>query len=346
MSKVFSKLKLGDVEFKNRIVMAPMCMDSADHEGNTKPWHFVHYATRAVGGVGLIILEATAVESRGRITDVDLGIWKDEHIDGLSKIVEECKSHGAKVGIQISHAGRKCEVLTENIIAPSPIAFDDRYRVPNEMSIEDISIVINSFRAGALRANKAGLDVIELHGAHGYLINEFLSRLTNKRSDEYGGSLENRARFLKEIIKAVREVWPTEKPLIVRFSAEEYSDKGNHPDDVAQIINLVKDEGVDMIDVSSGGVIPASISTYPGYQIEYANEINYKTGLPVIGGGLITNALMVEEILQNNRADMVFLGRELLRNPYWAFGAEKELVDEIEWPIQYQRGKVVRKGGF
>ena len=346
MSKVFSKLKIGDVEFKNRIVMAPMCMNSADHDGNTKPWHLVHYSTRAVGGVGLIIIEATAVESRGRITDEDLGIWKDEHIEGLRKIVEECKSHGAKIGIQISHAGRKCEALTESIIAPSPIAFNDEYRVPSEMSIEDICLVVNSFREGALRANKAGFDLIELHGAHGYLINEFLSRLTNERTDEYGGRLENRARFLKEIIKAVREVWPIEKPLIVRFSAEEYGAKGNHPDDIAQIINLVKDEGVDMIDVSSGGVIPASITTYPGYQIEYANEINCKTGLPVIGGGLVTNALMVEEILQNNRTDMVFLGRELLRNPYWSLEAEKELQDEIQWPKQYQRSKAVRKGGF
>jgi NADPH2 dehydrogenase len=339
MSKLFSPLKLKDTEIKNRIVMAPMCMYSADEEGYSNSWHYVHYVTRCIGGVGLIIQEATAVESRGRISNNDLGIWKDEHIDGLYKIVQECKKYGAKVCIQLAHAGRKSEADNPEIIAPSAIAFSDEYRTPREMTKDDIHTVVDSFKKAAVRANKVGYDAIEIHGAHGYLINEFLSRLTNQRTDEYGGSLENRARFLKEIMIAVREVWPKEKPIIVRVSGEEHSDKGNHPDDVAQIINLVKEEGVDMIDVSSGGVIPVNLSIYPGYQIEFANDINYKTGLPVIGGGLITSPLMAEEIIRNDRADMVFLGRELLRNPYWAFSAEKELNEEIEWPTQYLRSK-------
>lgn len=346
MSKLFSPFKIRDIEFKNRIVMAPMCMDCAQNDGKVNSFHFIHYSTRAVGGVGLIIVEATAVESRGRITDEDLGLWEDGQIEGLRKIVGECKKYGAKVGIQLGHAGSKCEARCEGSIAPSPIAFSEEYMVPYEMSIADIRTVVNAFREAALRAERAGFDIIELHGAHGYLINNFLSRLTNKRTDEYGGSLENRARFLKEIVKAVRSAWPDEKPLIVRFSAEEYADKGNHPDDISKIINLIKDEGIDLIDVSSGGVIPVEPLVYPGYQIEYANEINYKTGLPVIGGGLITSPLMAEEIIQNNRADMVFLGRELLRNPYWAFSAERELGDDIDWPEQYRRSKVMNKSGF
>ena len=219
MAKIFSNYKLKNLELKNRVVMAPMCMDSADNEGNVNSWHYLHYSSRAVGGTGLIILEATAVESKGRITDKDLGIWNDSHIEGLKKIVDECKSYGAKMGIQLAHAGRKCEVTSEDIIAPSPIAFNEKYKKPREMTIEDIKEVVNSFRGGARRANEAGFDVIQIHGAHGYLINEFMSPLTNKRTDEYGGSAENRARFLMEVVKAVREVWTEDLPLILRFCA-------------------------------------------------------------------------------------------------------------------------------
>jgi NADPH2 dehydrogenase len=346
MSKVFSNYKLKNLELKNRIVMAPMCMDSADDQGNVNSWHYLHYGNRAIGGAGLILLEATAVESRGRITAMDLGIWSDSNVQGLKKIVEECKSHGAKMGIQLAHAGRKCEVTTEDIIAPSSIAFNEKYKTPREMSKEDIKGVINSFKEGARRAKEAEFDVIEIHGAHGYLINEFMSPLANKRTDEYGGSADNRGRFLKEVIKAVREVWTEELPLILRVSAEEYAPGGNKTEDTAEIINLVKDAGIDMIDVSSGGLVGAHINTYPGYQINFAETIKTNTNLPVIGGGLVTSALMVEEILQNNRADLVFLGRELLRNPYWPLEAAKELQDDIEWPVQYLRSKEVRKGGF
>jgi NADPH2 dehydrogenase len=346
MSKLFSKYKIKNMELKNRIVMAPMCMDSADNQGNVSSWHYLHYVNRAIGGTGLIILEATAVESRGRITAVDLGIWQDSHIKPLKAIVEECKKHGAKMGIQLAHAGRKCEVITEDIIAPSSIAFNEKYKTPKEMSKEDIKNVINSFKEGARRAKDAGFDVIEIHGAHGYLINEFMSNLTNKRTDEYGGTIENRGRFLKEVVKAVREVWSNELPLILRVSAEEYAEGGNKPKDAAEIINFAKNAGIDMVNVSSGGVIQAHINTYPGYQISFAETIKTLTNLPVIAGGLVTSPLMAEEILQNNRADLIFLGRELLRNPFWPLNAAAELQDDTDWPVQYLRSKEVRKGGF
>lgn len=339
MSSLFSNINIKNVELRNRVVMAPMCMYSSDNEGHTKDWHFIHYSSRAIGGVGLIILEATAVESRGRITDRDLGIWDDDHIDGLKRIVNGCKNHGAKMGIQLAHAGRKCTAPEETIIAPSPIAFDETYRVPAEMTKEDIVQVIEAFAKAAERAEKAGFDVIEIHAAHGYLINEFISPLTNKRTDEYGGNKENRARFLKDIIKAVRKVWPSEKPLIVRVSAEEYKENGNHDVDIADIIDIVKDEGVDIINVSSGGVVPAQINVYEGYQIKLAETIKKQTGLQVIAGGLITSPAMAEEIIQNNRADMVYLGRELLRNPYWTLLASSVLKKDFKWPEQYERSK-------
>lgn len=345
MPGLFSNYNIKEIRLNNRVVMAPMCMDSAESDGKVNEWHYVHYVTRAVGGVGLIILEATAVEDRGRITDKDLGIWEDSQIEGLKRIVDECKKHGAKMAIQIAHAGRKCEVDTE-IIAPSAIAFNEKYKTPKEMTKQDIQEVVEAFKKGALRAKEAGFDIIELHGAHGYLINEFMSPITNKRTDEYGGNLENRARFLKEVVKAVREVWEQERPLILRVSGEEYLAEGNSPKDTADVINLVKDEGIDIIDVSSGGVAPAAINTYPGYQIKIAETIKARTGLPIIAGGLITEASMAEEIIQNERGDMVFLARELLRNPYWALQAAKELEQDVEWPIQYLRSKAVRKGGF
>lgn len=339
MAKLFESIRIKDIEFKNRIVMPPMCMYSSDDSGYANDWHFIHYATRAIGGTGLIIVEATGVERRGRISDKDLGIWDDSHIVGLAKIVTLCKKYGARVGIQLGHAGRKCEVESEEIIAPSPIAYSSRYKVPRKMTKEDIDDVINAFKEGARRADEAGFDLIEIHAAHGYLINEFLSPLSNKRADEYGGSLENRARFLKEILREVRKVWPENKLICVRVSAEDYVEEGNHPEDLANILNLVKDEGVDLVNVSSGAVVPAMIKAFPGYQVKFAEVIKRETNLPVIAGGLISEAEMAEEIVANNRADMVFLGRELLRNPYWPLEAAKKLNHEIDWPLQYERSK-------
>lgn len=340
MSKLFSSAKIKNLELKNRIVMAPMCMVASDDKGYVKDWHEIHYGSRAIGGTGLIILEATAVESRGRIKNGDLGIWDDSHIEGLSRIVKTSKVLGAKVGIQLAHAGRKCEVKSEKIIAPSPIAFDNSYSTPEEMTKDDINIVINAFKEGAIRANEAGFDTIEIHGAHGYLINEFLSPLTNKRKDDYGGSLENRTRFLREIIREINTVWPKDKPIILRVSGEEYVSDGNHPEDLVDIINLVKGEGIDIINVSSGAVVHANIDAYPGYQVPFAEIIKKGTGLPVIAGGLITRPEMAEEILKNNRADFIFLGRELLRNPYWPLEAANKLNEDIKWPQSYRRAKI------
>lgn len=345
MSKLFSSYTLKDIELKNRIVMAPMCMDSSE-DGYVNDWHFIHYGTRAIGGVGLIIVEATGIEPGGRITDKDLGIWDDSQIDGLKKIVDNCHKNGSKIGIQINHSGRKSEVTSHPIIAPSAIAFNDSYRVPSEMTKADIKNTVHQFKAAAERALKAGFDLLEIHGAHGYLISQFLSPLTNKRTDEYGGTPENRVRFLREVIREVKTVWPETKPLLLRISAEDYNEGGNNSKVMAQLINLIKAEGIDMVDVSTGGVVPAKINTYPGYQIKPSEIIKTNCGIPTIAGGLITDALMAEEVLNNNRADLVFLGRELLRNPYWPLTAAKMLDENITWPIQYERSKSVRKGGF
>ncbi len=339
MKLLYSTYKVKNMELKNRIVMAPMCMFCADNDGNPNDFHFIHYTSRAVGQTGLIILEATGVESRGRISDRDLGIWKDDQIAGLKRIVDACHVHGAKVGIQLAHAGRKSEVMAEQNIAPSPIAFSERYRTPTEMTKDDIDQVKAAFREAARRAELAGFDVIELHGAHGYLISEFLSPLTNARVDEYGGNEENRARFLKEVLQEVSTVWPKEKPIIVRVSAEDFSDGGNHDHLVSNILKLVKSDNIDLVNVSSGGVVNVSVKSYPGYQVGYAKTIKKETGLPVIAGGLITSPLMAEEILEKDEADLIFLGRELLRDPYWPLHAAKELEEEIKWPTQYERSK-------
>ena len=343
MSKLFASYILKNLESKNRIVMSPMCMYSADNDGKANQWHLIHYASRAVGGVGLIIQEATAVESRGRISANDLGIWDDSQIENLKKIVDTVKDSGTKIGIQLAHAGRKCEAENERIIAPSPIAFSEEYRVPNEITKEEINMVVEAFKGAAVRALTIGYDILEIHAAHGYLINQFLSPVTNKRSDEYGGTLENRSRFLKEVISAVREVWPAEKPLMVRVTAEDYVEEGNHPQNLADIINFVKDAGIDMVDVSSGGVVSVAPNAFHGYQVKFAEIIKEQTGIPVVAGGLITDPTMAEEILRNNRADMVFIGRALLRNPYWPLQADYELSNETNWPVQYERGRLNRK---
>ncbi len=337
MSKIFEQYQIKDLTIKNRIAMPPMCMYSADNAGYVQGFHRVHYAARALGGVGLIILEATAIEPKGRISDRDLGIWDDSHIEGLKSLVDICHEYGAKVGIQLAHAGRKSTVDYMECLAPSPIAFSDRMQKPREMTKEDIKDVVDKFGKSAKRALEAGFDMIEIHGAHGYLINEFLSPLVNHRQDEYGGSLENRSRFLKEVTQEVRKVWPLEKPLQLRISAHEYVEGGNEALDLADIINAVKDEGIDMVNVSTGGVVLCDMNVYPGYQVKHAEIIRDKTGLPVMAGGLLTSPLMVDEILNNHRAEMVYLGRELLRNPHWVYDAGIMLKEDLNPPIQYER---------
>jgi NADPH2 dehydrogenase len=338
--KIFEKIEIKNLKLKNRIVMPPMCMYTAEEDGFVTPWHVTHYTTRAVGGVGLIMVEATAVEPSGRISANDLGIWSEDHIEGLKKIVDSVHQNGGKIGVQLAHAGRKSDSLKDEIYGPSPIKFNDDYRLPKEMTVQDIERVKNKFKEAAARAEKAGFDLIEIHGAHGYLINEFISPLTNKREDEYGGSLENRSRFLKEILGEVAQVWPKEKPITLRVSSLEYSEKGNTSEDIADIINHVKESGVDIVNVSSGGVIYTKINPYPGYQIEPARIIKGKTNLPVMAGGLVTDWQLAEEIIKNKRGDMVYMGRKLLRDPYFVINASHQLGIDYPWPKQYERARI------
>lgn len=337
---LFEPIKLRNITIKNRIMMSPMCQYSAQEDGMANDWHFVHYVTRAVGGTGLIMLEATGVEARGRITDRDLGIWKDEQIQPLKRIVDECKKYGATIGIQLAHAGRKSEVTDDTPVAPTSMEWNKDYKTPKELSKEEIKDIVNKFKEAALRAEKAGFDIIEIHGAHGYLIHEFLSPLSNKRTDEYGGTTENRTRFLKEVIQAVKEVWPKDKPIFLRVSADDYIEGGINIDEMVRILSLIKDEGIDVIDVSSGGLLNAKIELYPGYQIKYSERIKRELGFKTASVGLITQPELAEDILRSERADIVILGRELLRNPYWALQAARHLRYDIQWPKQYERSKL------
>ncbi len=283
----------------------------------------------------LIIVEATAVTPQGRISPYDLGIWSEDHIAGLQELVRLIHAGGSHVGIQIAHAGRKSE-LKEPIIAPSAIAFNDRYQTPLAMTAQQIHETIAAFKDGARRAKEAGFDVIEVHAAHGYLINEFLSPLSNRREDEYGGSQENRFRFLKEVVQEVKSVW--DGPLFVRVSAHDYHPEGDTPDEYVTYAKWLKELGVDLIDVSSGAVLNGPPAVYPGYQVPYAEQIRREADVPTGAVGLITEPEMAEEILRNGRADLIFLGRELLRDPYWPRRAAACLGVELQSPKQYARG--------
>ncbi|WP_312471903.1 NADPH dehydrogenase NamA [Neobacillus sp.] len=337
-AKLFSPFTIKDVTLKNRIVMSPMCMYSSHNEdGHVQNWHRTHYTSRAVGQVGLIIVEATAITPQGRISPQDLGIWSDDHVDGFQELVALGKEHGAKMGIQLAHAGRKA-VLEGEILAPSALPFNEKMKTPKEMTKTDIADTVEAFKTGAERAAKAGFDVIEIHGAHGYLINEFLSPLSNKRSDEYGGSTENRYRLLREVIDAIKTVW--NGPLLVRVSAHDYHEEGLTAEDYITFAEWMKEQDVDLIDVSSGAVVPAPIHVYPGYQVPYSETIKKGADISTGAVGLITSGIQAEEILQNDRADLVFLARELLRDPYWPRTAAKELGISIEAPKQYERGWV------
>ncbi|MFT4415679.1 NADPH dehydrogenase NamA [Fredinandcohnia humi] len=333
---LFSPYTIKNVTLKNRIVMSPMCMYSShNQDGKVEYWHYTHYVSRAVGQVGLIMIEATAVTPQGRITPQDLGIWSDNHIPGLKKLVDMMKAYGSKTAIQLAHAGRKATVEGE-IVAPSAISFSESYKTPKELSISEIKGTIQAFKEGAIRAKEAGFDIIEIHGAHGYLINEFLSPLSNKREDEYGGSVENRYRFLGEVIEAIKEVW--DGPLFVRVSAHDHTAGGLTPSDYVEFAARMKQQGVDLIDVSSGALVPAKINVYPGYQVGYSEKIRNEAQIATGAVGLITKGVQAEEILQNKRADLIFIARELLRDPYWPRTAAKELGVSIDGPKQYERG--------
>lgn len=334
--KSLNSININGLELKNKIVMPPMCMYASDNNGHVKDFHEVHYISRSLGGVGLIIVEATAVVSNGRISNRDLGIWDDSHIEGLKSLVSKSKLYGTKMAIQLAHAGRKSDSEDEYIVGPSAIKHSDNYEMPRELSKENISEVILAFKNAARRANEAGFDAIEIHGAHGYLVHEFLSPISNRRTDEYGGTVENRVRFLKEILHSVKEVWPSEKPILLRVSADDYIDGGIDKHEIVKIINLVK-EDIDIVHVSSGGIKDTKINLFPGYQVDHAQTIKKECNIPVIAVGLIKEFDHVEEILCNNRADLVALGRELLRNPFFVLNMAKYSKEEFQYPRQYER---------
>jgi NADPH2 dehydrogenase len=332
MVKAFSPIAWGKLQLKNRIVMAPMCMYNADEHGFVLPFHFAHYTARAYGGVAMVITEATSVEARGRISGQDLGIYDDGHVVGLKKLVDEVHIAGSLIAIQLAHAGRKCGVKTQTSIAPSEVTFSQDYPVPAAMTIADIQEVIHAFREAARRAHLAGFDGIEIHGAHGYLINQFLSPLSNLRQDQYGGSLENRVRFLKEILQAVRVVFKGE--VWVRLSADEYAEGGHHLQDTITLLQLIKPL-IAGVNVSSGGVVPFPIKPSPGYQLPLSRGIK-DAGIATIGGGLITTMEAIEEALDKD-ATLVYLGRPLLLNPYFVLQEIKKHAPERMLKA-YQRG--------
>jgi 2,4-dienoyl-CoA reductase-like NADH-dependent reductase (Old Yellow Enzyme family) len=356
MSKLFSPLVIGNIKLKNRIVVSPMCQYSAK-DGFTNDWHLVHLGSRAIGGAGLIITEATAVSPEGRITPGDTGIWKDEHIEGFRRITRFIHEHGSLAGIQLAHAGRKASCaapwdggkqLTESeggwrTVAPSALPFNPEDRVPSALDETGIQKVIADFKAAALRAIQAGFRVIELHGAHGYLIFEFLSPLSNHRTDQYGGSFENRIRLLIQVVDSVRSVWPAENPLFVRISSTDWVEGGWTPEDSVRLASVLKTKNVDLIDCSSGGnVAHAKIPAGPGFQVPFSEAIR-KTGILTGTVGLITSANQAEQILQEDRADLVFFAREFLRNPYLPLIAAHEFGEDADWPVQYLRSKPLAK---
>lgn len=335
MTKLFSPYITRNVTLKNRIVMSPMAMYAAQEDGLITPWHNVHYISRAIGQVGLIMLEVTAISPEGRISTQDLGIWNDRQVEEFKKLTDGIHATGAKAAIQISHAGRKRQIKGP-IYGPSILPFNDQYQTPQALSTADIEKIVEDFKQAAIRAEAAGFDVIEIHAAHGYLINQFLSPLTNQRHDEYGGTPENHYRFLGQVIDAIRSVYAG--PLLTRISAKDYGENGLNTEDYLLYTKWMHEQGVDLIDVSTGGVVPADYHTYPGYQVSFSDAIRNGAEVPTGAVGLISTGVQAEEILQNGRADLIFIGRKLLRNPYWPFEAAKELGTTIEPPALYARG--------
>ena len=349
---LFSPLAIRDVAFRNRIAVSPMCQYSCD-DGFATDWHLVHLGSRAVGGAALVIVEASAVEARGRISPADLGIWRDEHIAPLGRIAAFVRRQGAVAGIQLAHAGRKASthvpwekggaVLPESEggwrpVAPSPVPFYDTDTPPLELSQAEIRTIVAAFAAAARRALTAGFQVIEIHAAHGYLINEFLSPLANDRRDEYGGSFENRTRFVREVAAAIRGVWPDSLPLFIRISASDWVEGGWTIGDSVKLAHLLKPLGVDLVDCSSGGLSPhAKIELGPGYQVPFAERIRRETGILTGAVGMITEPQQADRIIREGRADMVLLARQFLRDPYFPMHAAKALGIEIAPPVQYKR---------
>jgi NADPH2 dehydrogenase len=346
MSHLFSPLTLRGLTLRNRIMMSPMCMYSADDDGRATDWHLVHYLARAAGGAGLLITEATAVEGRGRISANDLGLWDDAQVKQLARLVRLVQTEGAAIGVQLAHAGRKAWSANkaygpEQPVAPSALPFAAEWNTPTELTLAEMEQIVAAWRTAAQRADAAGFDTIEIHAAHGYLNHQFLSPLSNRRGDEYGGSLQNRMRFPLRIVEAVRSAWPEDQPLLVRISATDWADGGLTPDDLVVVARELKARGVDLIDCSSGGNVPTPPpDPGPGYQVPFAEKIRREAEIPTAAVGLITTPELADEIVRNGRADLVALGRELLRHPYWPLDAARILGYDIDWPRQYRRARL------
>jgi 2,4-dienoyl-CoA reductase-like NADH-dependent reductase (Old Yellow Enzyme family) len=352
MARLFDPLTVRTVTFPNRLFVSPMCEYSSE-DGFANAWHLVHLGSRAVGGAGLVFTEATAVTPAGRISPQDLGIWKDEHVDMLTRIVRFVHTQGSVSGMQLAHAGRKASTYRpwsgsgriseldggwRNVLAPSSIPFAENYPQPIEMTPRMINATVAAFGDAAQRALKAGFRVLEIHAAHGYLLHEFLSPLSNRRTDDYGGSFDNRTRLVKEVVTAVRRQWPAELPLFIRISATDWVDDGWDIDQSVALAKALEPLGVDFVDCSSGGnLAQAKIPLGPGYQVPFAERIRREARIMTGAVGLITSAAQANEIVASGRADAVFLARELLRDPYFPMRAAAELGQEITWPAQYLR---------
>jgi NADPH2 dehydrogenase len=345
MTLLFSPLTLRGLTLRNRIVMSPMCMYSAGTDGLATDWHLAHYVARAVGGGGLVLQEATAVEARGRISPNDLGLWNDAQVEPLARIVRTVQAQGAAAGVQLGHAGRKAWSATFGQgpgvpVGPSALPQGQEWVTPHVLGLAELDGVVAQWVAAARRAEAAGYDVIEIHGAHGYLLHQFLSPLANQREDEYGGTPEKRMRLLLRVVEGVRAVWPERKPLLVRLSCCDWHDGGLTVEDIVPVAQALHTCGVDAVDCSSGGISvapPANVA--PGYQVPFAERVRHEAGLPTVAVGLITAPVQAEQILQLGQADLVALGRELLRAPYWPLQAARALGVDIAWPRQYLRSK-------
>jgi len=353
---LFQSYTVRGVTLRNRLVVSPMCQYACEaRDGLATPWHLVHLGARASGGAGLVLAEATAVTADGRISPEDLGLWSDAHAEALAPVVAFVKSQGAAMGVQLAHAGRKASTRRPwegrgaaddarggwTPIAPSPLAFPT-YRPPLAMDEANIRRVVDAFGAAAARAHRIGIDVIELHGAHGYLVHQFLSPISNERTDQYGGSFEHRARFALEVVDSVRANWPADKPLFVRVSTTDWVPGGWDVEDTVRLARLYKEHGVDLVDCSGGGSSPdQQVPLGPGYMVPFAERVRREAAVPTAAVGLITTAQQAEAVLQAGQADLVFMGRELLRNPYFPLQAAKALgaPDAIAWPDQYLRAK-------
>jgi 2,4-dienoyl-CoA reductase-like NADH-dependent reductase (Old Yellow Enzyme family) len=353
VSKLFTPLEIKGVTLRNRIIVSPMCQYSSV-DGFATDWHLVHLGSRAVGGAALVIVEATGVSPEARISPQDLGIWKDEHIEKLSQITAFIKEQGSVAGIQLAHAGRKGSTMAPWVgndlvpiedggwqpVAPSALAFSPNYPMPIELDEAGIRKVIDDFRSAAVRSLRAGFEVIEIHASHGYLIHQFLSPLSNKRTDGYGGSFENRTRLLREVLHAVNEVTGGNVPLFVRIPGSDWAEGGWTPDDAVELARMLIASGVDVADVTSGGLAVAQkITVGPAYQTPFAARVKRETGILTAAVGMITNAYQAETILLLGDADMVMMAREFLRDPYFPLRAAQELRGDLDWPKQYARAK-------